>query len=153
MPPQHQLLVCLLDRQFQQGDFLRGVLLEAIDVLELWAAENQLRGLADKLDDIRQDVRRGIAVSLNSVRHPDFRILFGLPGIAAYKAINTLDSMIGYRTARHEAFGCAAARLASPGRRIPAVDRASSRFHLRPDRSRCSTTAVAMPSRRRDQAI
>ena len=37
--------------------------------------------------------------------------LFGLPGIAFYKAINTADSMIGHRTARHAAFGWAAARL------------------------------------------
>jgi adenosylcobinamide-phosphate synthase len=36
---------------------------------------------------------------------------FGLPGIAAYKAVNTADSMIGHRTPRHEAFGWAAARL------------------------------------------
>ncbi len=35
---------------------------------------------------------------------------FGLPGIAAYKAINTADSMIGHRTPRHDAFGWAAAR-------------------------------------------
>ena len=35
----------------------------------------------------------------------------GLPGIAAYKAANTADSMIGHRTPRHEAFGWAAARL------------------------------------------
>jgi len=37
--------------------------------------------------------------------------LAGLPGAAAYKAINTADSMIGHRTARHQAFGWAAARL------------------------------------------
>jgi adenosylcobinamide-phosphate synthase len=36
---------------------------------------------------------------------------FGLPGLAAYKAINTADSMIGHRTPRHEAFGWASARL------------------------------------------
>lgn len=35
----------------------------------------------------------------------------GLPGVTAYKAINTADSMIGHRTPRHEAFGWAAARL------------------------------------------
>jgi adenosylcobinamide-phosphate synthase len=35
----------------------------------------------------------------------------GLPGAAAYKAINTADSMIGFRTPRHAAFGWAAARL------------------------------------------
>jgi adenosylcobinamide-phosphate synthase len=37
--------------------------------------------------------------------------IFGLPGGAAYKAVNTADSMIGHRTPRHEAFGWASARL------------------------------------------
>ncbi|ODT12987.1 MAG: cobalamin biosynthesis protein CobD [Kaistia sp. SCN 65-12] len=37
--------------------------------------------------------------------------VFGLPGLFAYKMINTADSMIGHRSARHEAFGWAAARL------------------------------------------
>ncbi len=37
--------------------------------------------------------------------------MLGLPGLAAYKAINTADSMIGHRTQRHAAFGWAAARL------------------------------------------
>ena len=35
----------------------------------------------------------------------------GLAGGAAYKAINTADSMIGHRTPRHRDFGWAAARL------------------------------------------
>jgi adenosylcobinamide-phosphate synthase len=35
----------------------------------------------------------------------------GLPGIAAYKAANTADSMIGHRTPRHAVFGWAAARF------------------------------------------
>ncbi|MFN7103165.1 MAG: adenosylcobinamide-phosphate synthase CbiB [Pseudorhizobium sp.] len=35
----------------------------------------------------------------------------GLAGGAAYKAANTADSMIGHRSARHEAFGWAAARF------------------------------------------
>jgi adenosylcobinamide-phosphate synthase len=38
-------------------------------------------------------------------------MLFGLPGMLVYKAVNTADSMIGHRTPRHEAFGWAAARL------------------------------------------
>ena len=46
--------------------------------------------------------------------------LLGLPGIAAYKAINTLDSMIGHRTERHEAFGLFAARLDDLVNLIPA---------------------------------
>jgi adenosylcobinamide-phosphate synthase len=37
--------------------------------------------------------------------------LFGLPGIAIYKAINTADSMIGHKSARYLHFGWAAARL------------------------------------------
>jgi adenosylcobinamide-phosphate synthase len=37
--------------------------------------------------------------------------LGGLAGGAAYKAINTADSMIGHRTPRHEAFGYAAAKV------------------------------------------
>ncbi len=49
----------------------------------------------------------------------------GLPGIAAYKAINTADSMIGHRTPRHLWFGWASARLDDlvnlPGSRLAAV--------------------------------
>lgn len=37
--------------------------------------------------------------------------LFGLPGLLAYKVINTADSMIGHKTPRHLHFGWAAARL------------------------------------------
>jgi adenosylcobinamide-phosphate synthase len=37
--------------------------------------------------------------------------LLGLPGLIAYKAINTADSMIGHRTERHASFGWAAAKL------------------------------------------
>jgi adenosylcobinamide-phosphate synthase len=46
--------------------------------------------------------------------------LFGLPGIVGYKAVNTLDSMIGHRTPRHEAFGWAAARIDDAANFIPA---------------------------------
>jgi adenosylcobinamide-phosphate synthase len=46
--------------------------------------------------------------------------IFGLPGIVGYKVINTLDSMIGHRTPRHEAFGWAAARIDDVANFIPA---------------------------------
>lgn len=46
--------------------------------------------------------------------------LLGLPGIAGYKAINTLDSMIGHRNERYEAFGKAAARIDDLVNLIPA---------------------------------
>lgn len=47
-------------------------------------------------------------------------VVFGLPGIAAYKAINTMDSMIGHLSPRHKAFGWAAARLDDLVNLIPA---------------------------------
>lgn len=47
-------------------------------------------------------------------------LIAGLPGLVIYKLINTADSMIGYRTPRHEAFGWAAARLDDLLNLIPA---------------------------------
>lgn len=44
----------------------------------------------------------------------------GLPGLLIYKITNTADSMIGYRTARHEKFGWAAARFDDLLNLIPA---------------------------------
>jgi adenosylcobinamide-phosphate synthase len=38
-------------------------------------------------------------------------IVFGLPGLFAYKMLNTADSMIGHKSERHVDFGWAAARL------------------------------------------
>jgi len=38
-------------------------------------------------------------------------LVFGFPGIAVYKVVNTLDSMVGYKNERFEDFGWASARL------------------------------------------
>jgi adenosylcobinamide-phosphate synthase len=46
--------------------------------------------------------------------------LLGLPGLIAYKAINTADSMIGHRTERYRSFGWAAARLDDLVNLVPA---------------------------------
>ena len=47
-------------------------------------------------------------------------MIFGLPGLIIYKAINTMDSMIGYRNAQYKDFGWAAARLDDVVNFIPA---------------------------------
>ncbi|SFT33313.1 adenosylcobinamide-phosphate synthase CbiB [Sedimentitalea nanhaiensis] len=47
-------------------------------------------------------------------------LLAGLPGLLLYKAINTADSMIGYRNERYARFGWAAARLDDVLNLIPA---------------------------------
>ena len=49
----------------------------------------------------------------------------GVPGLLGYRAANTLDAMVGHRSARYERFGWAAARvddlLNLPGSRLTAV--------------------------------
>lgn len=65
-------------------------------------------------------------------------LLGGLPGLLIYKITNTADSMIGYRTPRHEEFGWAAARLDDVLNWVPARLTAAliALAYLRPDAAR-----------------
>ncbi len=60
----------------------------------------------------------------------------GAPAMLAYKMVNTLDSMIGYKTDRYKDFGCFAARLDDVANYLPArltaflMVLASGRFSL-----------------------
>ena len=49
-----------------------------------------------------------------------YLVLFGLPGIAVYKAINTMDSMIAYKTGRYFYFGKTAAIVDDIANFLPA---------------------------------
>lgn len=46
--------------------------------------------------------------------------LAGVPGLFGYRAVNTLDAMVGHRTPRHERFGWACARLDDAANYLPA---------------------------------
>ena len=46
--------------------------------------------------------------------------ILGVPGMMAYKMVNTLDSMIGYRTQRYREFGWCAARIDDVANYLPA---------------------------------
>ncbi len=69
----------------------------------------------------RSAIESGSENMSDGVVAPAFWFLVaGLPGLLAYKMINTGDSMIGYRTPRYEAFGWATARLDDLVNLIPA---------------------------------
>jgi adenosylcobinamide-phosphate synthase len=49
-----------------------------------------------------------------------YLVILGVPGMVAYKAVNTMDSMVGYKNDRYIRFGWAAARLDDLANYIPA---------------------------------
>jgi adenosylcobinamide-phosphate synthase len=80
----------------------------------------------DTKDMNERDVTRAVFETVaenmsDAIVAPVFYLaLFGIPGMVAYKAINTMDSMVGYKNDRYIRFGWAAARLDDVANYIPA---------------------------------
>ena len=81
--------------------------------------------------------------SVDAVVAPAFwAAVAGAPGAVAYRAINTMDAMVGRRDERYGNFGWAAARLDDIANFVPARIFAGLVAVLRPDRAREIVTAV-----------
>lgn len=66
------------------------------------------------LESLAENLSDGVVAPLG------YYALAGVPGLMAYKMVNTLDSMLGYRRPRYERFGKFAARLDDVANLIPA---------------------------------
>lgn len=75
-------------------------------------SDNEVRTAA--LETLAENLSDGVIAPLF------WYALLGVPGMLAYKMINTLDSMIGYRSARYRQFGTVAARIDDAANYIPA---------------------------------
>lgn len=69
-------------------------------------------------------------------------LLGGAPGALAHRAVNTMDAMVGHRTARHGRYGWAAARLDDGMAWLPARVFAGLVAALRPSRAAAVTRLV-----------
>ncbi|WP_448614458.1 cobalamin biosynthesis protein [Modestobacter sp. URMC 112] len=92
---------------------------EHLDAADLPAARAHLRTLAGRdprdlgeAELVRATVESVAENTSDAAVAPLFwGAVAGLPGLLAYRAANTLDAMVGHRSARYERFGWAAARL------------------------------------------
>ena len=66
----------------------------------------------------------------------------GAPGALGYRAVNTLDAMVGHRSARYENYGWASARLDDVAGWVPARATAALVAGVRPTSARAVWTAV-----------
>ncbi len=91
----------------------------ALDTNDLAAARAVLPGLCSRdpaqlgAKDLARAVVESVAENTSdaAVAPLVWAAVAGLPGLAVYRAVNTLDAMVGYRSPRYERFGWAAARL------------------------------------------
>ncbi|MCU1658089.1 MAG: cobalamin biosynthesis protein CobD, partial [Pseudonocardiales bacterium] len=113
------------------GETLRreaAALHELLDAGELPAARSRLTHLVgrDTVDLDESEVARAAVESVaentsDAVVAPLFwGAVAGIPGLLGYRAVNTLDAMVGHRSARYRRFGWASARLDDLANLVPA---------------------------------
>jgi adenosylcobinamide-phosphate synthase len=138
------LLACLASTLIAQRSLYEhvAVVADALDARGLEAGRKAVAKIVGRDTSMLDDagVARAAIESLaenfsDGVVTPAFwGALLGLPGMVAYKVVNTADSMIGHRTPRHEAFGFATAKVDDvinlPASRLAALWIAlAARFH------------------------
>lgn len=95
---------------------------------DLPAARNRVRNLVSRdpdtldADDLARAALESVAENTSdAVVAPLFwGAVAGLPGLLGYRAINTLDAMVGYRNDRYRNFGWAAAKVDDLANWVPA---------------------------------
>lgn len=100
-------LLCVEDLDGARAMLARIVSRETTDLPEAEIVRGTLESVAENSSD-------GVIAPLL------YLALGGVPLALAYKAVNTLDSLLGYHTERHEYFGKAAARLDDLVNLVPA---------------------------------
>ena len=100
----------------------------ALDRGDLGAARAALPALVGRdpagldEDEMARAVVESVAENtVNAVVAPAFwAAICGAPGALGYRAVNTMDAMVGHRSARYRAYGWASARLDDAANYLPA---------------------------------
>jgi adenosylcobinamide-phosphate synthase len=117
---------------------------EALDAGELADARRRLPHLCGRdpealeADGIARAVVESVAENTSDavVGALVWGAIAGAPGMAAFRAVNTLDAMVGHRSEHHQRFGWAAARLDDIANWVPARVTALLVLALAPGRRR-----------------
>ena len=100
----------------------------ALAAKDIPLARQRVRGLVgrspDELDGVeiaRAAVESVAENTVDAVIAPlVWGLLAGAPGVLAYRAVNTMDAMVGHHSTRYESFGWASARLDDVANWLPA---------------------------------
>ena len=130
-------------------DAARGVQ-AALDLGDLEESRTLLRSLVgretaglDEAEVVRATVESLAENTVDAVTAPLLWALAGgPPGVLGYRAVNTLDAMVGHRNPRYERFGWAAARADDAANWLPARLTAAAVAAVRPGRAGAVLRAV-----------